>query len=310
MRIIYAAANRIGSYYQLIRFLQSVKHQNHNIKIAAYKNSIKDIDIDYTLDSLLNFSNPTQSISYNGNYNYYLNEIKRFSPDLIISDLEIYSSIIALELNIRLWQYSPILIYYALKNEIAYAIGVHKSYSYLINGSKNMAATIQYILRNSDKRLVLSHICDSTYADIITNNYEWIRPNFLIGEGKEKTQRLAIFTKFQPNIFNKFSNKGTVIFSKSPYLDIDNEHLYKKYLERCSVIIGDGTSTFLADAFYNQKYYSSYPRYDDIECIIGSFINKYCQCGTIGNLDSNNRLPIQIQINNKVKFISNLLESQ
>jgi hypothetical protein len=95
MKILYAAGNRLGSYYQLKRFLNSVSKQNHNIKIAAYKNSTGDLNTDYTLDCLLNFTSPHTTFSFNGNYTYYSNEIKRFNPDLIISDFEIYTSIIA-----------------------------------------------------------------------------------------------------------------------------------------------------------------------------------------------------------------------
>src|SRR5277367_870732 len=98
MKILYAAGNRSGSFFQMKRFLDTI--QNHTVKIAAYKKSSGNINIDYTLDALLNFSGHNENIAFNGNFIYYCKEIERFAHDLIISDFEIYTSIYAIEHNI------------------------------------------------------------------------------------------------------------------------------------------------------------------------------------------------------------------
>src|ERR1700686_268062 len=109
MRILYTAGNRVGSLNQLQRYLPEFEKSKHQFKIAAYKKSIGDLNCDYCLDSLLNFTNAKQTISFNGNYSYYSQEIKKFAPDLVISDFDIHSSILAIEQNIPLWQVSPML---------------------------------------------------------------------------------------------------------------------------------------------------------------------------------------------------------
>jgi hypothetical protein len=255
MKILYAAGNRPGSFHQMERFLQSVQRQNHTIKLAAYQSSIGDIFVDYTLDCLLNFTNINSNISFNSNYNYYYNEIKRFAPDLIISDFEIYTSIIAIEANIKLWIASPVLLFYALKKRLKDEIGIYKNYSYLFNAKSTKKNYIRYILHNSDKLFVMSHLCDLKNKPNLLYKYEWVRPEFIL---------------------------------------LDNAY----------TIPSDGTETSLADAFYNQQYCISHPRYDDIESIICSFANAYYNLGS--NVQT---LPkqINIKIDDNVKFLSEYL---
>jgi hypothetical protein len=313
LKILYSAGNRIGSYYQLKRFLQSIQHKNYNIKIAAFKKSLGDLDADYMLDSLLNFTNP-EEISFNGNYTYYSNEIKRFAPDLIISDFEIYTSTIALELNIKLWQFSPINFYYAMNNDVKYNLGIHKNYFHLLDSSPKRNGYILNLLNNSNRRFVLSHICDSQYNNIISNNYEWARPSFILGYGNKKIDYFLALLKSNKNIINELKNKNSILFS--PYMnesfddlkieDISKDSIYEQYIENCKYFVSDGTAVFAADAFYNQKYNITYPRYDDIESIIISMVNRHYNFGCISdNFTQSNK--IEIELNEKVKFISEYL---
>jgi hypothetical protein len=255
VNILYAAGNRPGSFHQMERFLQSVKKQNHTIKLAAFKSSMGNLPIDYTLDCLLNFTNTNSNISFNSNYNYYYNEIKRFAPDLIISDFEIYTSIIAIEANIKLWIASPVLLFYALKKRLKDEIGIYKNYSYLFNAKSTKKNYVRYILHNSDKLFVMSHLCDLKDKPTLLPKYEWIRPEFIL---------------------------------------LDNDY----------TITSDGAASPLADAFYNQMYCISSPRYDDIESIICSFVNVYYNLGS--NVQT---LPkqIDIEIDDNVKFLSEYL---
>jgi len=310
LKILYAAGNRLGSFYQLKRFLQSIQHKNYIIKTAAFKKSLGDLDVDYTLDSLLNFTNINE-ISFNGNYSYYSNEIKRFSPDIIISDFEIFTSTIALELNIKLWQFSPINLYYAINNDIKYNLGIHKNYFHLLDSSPRKNGYILNLLNNSNRRFILSYIGDSKYNNIVSDTYEWVRPNFILGDGSKKIDYFLALPKSNKNIINELKNKNSLLFSSFTLerfndMRVKNlleENQIKEYIENCKYFISDGTATFAADAFYNQKYNICNPRYDDIETVIVSMINKYCNFGCISN-DYNQSNKIEIQLNEKVKFIS------
>lgn len=313
LKILYGASNRLGAYYQLKRFLQSVQQKNYIIKTAAFKKSIGDLDVDYMLDSLLNFTNP-EEVSFNGNYSYYSNEVKRFAPDIIISDFELYTSNIALELNIKLWQYSPINLYYAINNDIKYNLGIHKNYFHLLDSSPRKNGYILNLLNNSNRRFVLSHICDSKYSNIISNDYEWVRPNFILGDGSKKIDYFLALPKTNKNIINELKNKNSLLFSSFTSERFDDlktrnlleENQIKDYIENCKYFISDGTAISAADAYYNQKYNISSPRYDDIETIITAMVNKYCNFGCISN-DYNQSNKIEIQLNEKVKFISEYL---
>jgi hypothetical protein len=255
VKILYAAGNRPGSFLQMQRFLQSVKNQNHIIKLAAYKSSMGNLFIDYTLDCLLNFTNTNSNISFNSNYNYYYNEIRRFAPNLIISDFEIYTSIIAIETNIKLWIASPVLLFYALNKKLKDEIGIYKNYSYLFNAKSTKKNYIRYLLHNSDKLFIISHLCDFNKRPELLPKYEWVRPEFILD---------------------------------------------------CNHSISDGTETLLADAFYNQKYCISRPKYDDIESIICSFANAYYNLGANSFGESKH---IDIKIDDDVKFLSEHLKS-
>jgi hypothetical protein len=298
MNILVAAGNRFGSFFQLERFLQSVKNQNHTIKIAAYKKSIGTLDIHYMLDALLNFTNPDGGLSFNGNYKYYYNEIKRFAPDLIISDCEIYTSIIALELKIKLWQVSPLLLYSALSNKLKNTIPIYKNHGYLLSHNLLRKDYLNYIINSSDRKFVLSHLCDIETRPDLIDGFEWIRPEFILGDNDIKVDYLVSLIKDNKTILKELKNKSVMITNN-----------YKQYINSCNVFLSDGTATFLADAFYNQKYCFSIPRYDDIETVVAAYLNEYCAAGkTVSdsfNIDPPN---VKIHIDDGVRFLSEYIK--
>lgn len=314
MKILYAAGNRVGSIYQLKRFLDSIKNKKYTIKTAAYKLSMGNLNVDYNLDSLLNFTNPN-TITFNGNYNYYYNEIKNFKPDLIISDFEIYSSIIAIELGIKLWQFSPILLFYALPQDIKVKLKVYKNYSYIFDYNIDKTAYYKNILNNSDKKLIPSHICDC-FDEELNKGYEFVRPSFVLGENLNNYNSVIAMHNNNKDIINVFKNTNSALFSSYTFEkynklvveDIDNEFEYKNSLDNCNFVVSDGTPAFLADAFYNQKFCYSKPRYDDVESLTYSYINEYYGIGKVLNsLNFNEHKKLKIKINNDIKFLSEVL---
>ena len=101
MKILYAANNNYSSRFQLFRFLENFSN-NHTLKISAYQKSCPpNVNIDFTLDPLLHYEDfDTITIKDNENFWIYFNLIKNFSPDIIISDLEVYTNFVAQKLNI------------------------------------------------------------------------------------------------------------------------------------------------------------------------------------------------------------------
>jgi hypothetical protein len=274
-----------------------------------------NLDIDFNLDSNLNFTNP-ENISFNGNYNYYYNEVKKFSPDLIISDLDIYTSMIAIDLDVELWQASPLLLYYGMNEIDKRKIGIYKKYPFLFEGNHNRTQYINYIIKNSNKRFAVSHICDTENPIQLVENYEYVRPDFILGTEKEKTEYLISSFFNEKRIINKLKDKDAnyfcsfylEFFNKLKMKDIYNEKEYSNYVASCKYFISDGSEYLLSDAFYNQLYCLCFPRYNDIESIICSSVNEYLGLGENIRDVYNIKRSINIKINDDVKFLSGHLE--
>jgi len=290
MKILYAANNNPGSRLQLSRFLMAA-NSNHNIKIAAYKiSSPKNISIDWTLDCLLNIYKPEILSLKNDNLNIYYDQIKSFAPDLIISDLEYFTSYIANVLNIRLWQYSSSLINYALKDK--YDLGLFKYYAHSLNINPVYNQRIVNIIDNSERNFVYSHYGDSLNPPILNSNFEWIRPY-------HKTYKSYILCKHNitaalygnnKNILNTIKkHSDCVVFTESvlenyPNIKIKNLDSQDEYycnIKNSDIFICQGHSNFLADAFYNNKYSFIYPDYNSTESIINSQLSQKMGYGKI-----------------------------
>jgi hypothetical protein len=174
VKILYAADNRTTSFYTLKRFLDTY-NRYYDIKIAAYTKSIGNLNANWNLDALLDFTGKSKGITFkNTNFPLYVREIKRFSPNLIISDVEVYTSYAGLELGIPVWQVSPLLLYYGLPDKGS----LYKYYSGVFSKDPDRNKYINYIIGNSDKRFILSHIGDLSSRPDTDPTYEWVRPNY------------------------------------------------------------------------------------------------------------------------------------
>lgn len=206
IKILYAADNRYGSLHQLQRFLLATNNKNYEIKVAAFENSMGNLDVDYTLDCLLNFSSHnSETISYNGNYKYYFNEIKRFNPDLIITDYEIYTALIAIELNIRYWQCSPMLLQYVLDNQIIYSYGWKKKYETIFIKDSKRKIYEESAIIGADKKIVVSDLCDLKNKMTLPTNYIWARPDFILKNNTNK--KYTVSNGLSYPLFDAFYNQ-------------------------------------------------------------------------------------------------------
>jgi len=172
MKLLIAADNRKSSGETLLRIINSYG-KFHNIRIAGYSKSLDKLNADWNIDALLDWTGKSKSINIeSSNYALLSREIKRFKPDLIISDLEPYCSSIAIEQGIKLWQVSPTLLYYAIEDRVF----INKYYSKNILKSNRYQGFMNYIIRNSDKRLILSHLGDIENAPQLSEEFDWVRP--------------------------------------------------------------------------------------------------------------------------------------
>lgn len=180
MKILYAAGDRDGSYLQLKRYLPLFQSSHHEWKISGYKTSLKELSADWFLDAMLDFRDRSGPVNFNGNFAYYGREVAKFAPDLIISDVDIYTSLIAIELKTRLWHISPALLHYALYHETLKAFKSMKFLGslYKVHSEITKAHYIRSVIAHAEKNLVASHLADIPFPPELQPGFEWIRPEF------------------------------------------------------------------------------------------------------------------------------------
>lgn len=290
LKILYAANNNINSKIQLIRFLQSIKDKPYQLKIAAYKISTDDLNIDWTIDCLLNIYKPALLSTESENFQIYFEQIKSFAPDLIISDLEYFTSYVGHLLDIPVWQCSSILINFALANK--YNIGLFKNYSYILNRDFAHNQRMINIIDNSTLNLVYSHFGDVAAPPELKENFSWITPYYSIGKisppcrhriaagSFDNSKKIISVMKTQPDcvLFSEhpYENYGKV---KMKYLYDANEYFCN--LRNCDFFLCSGHQSFLSDAFYNEKHSIIIPSLLDTNSLINSTITEKLGLGSI-----------------------------
>ena len=253
IKILYAADNRKSSYHSLHRFL-TIYGKYYDIKIAAYTKSSQSLNANWNLDALLDFRGKYNNISFkNSNFALYIREIKRFKPDVIISDMELYSSYAALELGIKLWQVSPLLLYYGAQKSDQN--NIYKYYSGLLAKDYERNEYINYILGNSDRKLVLSHLGDMNDALLLKPTFEWVRPNFQFLDTSELIVRMPGSAMYLADAY--FSNKVSIV-------DIDYNDLESIIVScqnsNCGLSVGENDKPIAFDTAinYNIKFLSQH----------------------------------------------------
>lgn len=179
MRILYAAGNRPGSAEPFRRFIELMADRpHHQILRCAYTRSMGSQTIDYCLDALLNFSNPEGNLTFNANYRQLSYEIRRWAPELVISDVEPFCSLIGLEMRRPVWQVSPLLLYWAVEHAAKHQDQIYQQHGYLVHRAIEKKPLLAHIVHASDRRLVSSHLCDAPAPPPLRETFEWLRPNF------------------------------------------------------------------------------------------------------------------------------------
>lgn len=286
LKVLYAAADNQNAKIQLERFLKSVKNKPYIIKVAAYRQSSPSINIDWTLDCLLNMFKPDLfSLGENENLETYYNQVKYFNPDLIISDLEYFTSYIANLLNIKLWQCSSSLINFALTRREKYNLGVFKKHAYMFYKNPLIVQRTINIIENSDWCGVYSHFGDSDRTPDIQSKYEWVRPYHNIGKNYIPCQHSIVAAMTGNNIkildvikrhmdAVAFMDTAPGNYQNITVKPLSNQEEYFCNLRNCELFVCGGQTSFLADAFYNGKHAAVVPILKDAESAINSEISE------------------------------------
>lgn len=286
LKILYSAGNNSNARIQLARFLNAVPGE-HLIKIAAFKSSSpKNVSVDWSLDCLLDIFNPEVPYADNNNLSIYYDQVKRFSPDLIISDLEHFTSHIANLLNIPLWQCSSSLINFALSKKQKAGSQLRNRYAYLLERFSDLPKWQTNIINNSDRNFVYSHFGDISEPPELNINFEWIKPYHQIGKKSIPCQHNLVAGSLRNNklIFNLLQrHPDSVAFTEFPQERYQNFHLkninnqeeYFCNLSNSNLFFCEGQTSFLADAFYNDKHAGIMINFEDLECIINGVYSEY-----------------------------------
>jgi hypothetical protein len=287
MKILYAACNNTNARIQLSRFLRAMQGSEHQIKVAAYKQSSpKGISIDWTLDCLLNLYKPELINLDNDNLQIYFDQVKYYAPDLIISDLEYFTSYIAQVLNITIWQCSSSLVSFAFQRHERYHLGVFKHYAHAINRDERHRQRLINLLDNSNGNFIYSHFGDTHQPPDLQSGYQWVRPYHQVGKSSIPCQHhlvggiscndkrvLGFLQRHADSVaFTDFSGEShhDVLVK-----DIGNQEEYFCNLKNSPLFLCQGQTSFLADAFYNGKYSFIYPDYQDAEAILNSCVSQH-----------------------------------
>lgn len=320
LKILYACSNSIGSKIQLERFVKAIKGKPYKLKIAAYKKSSpENVSIDWTLDCLSNIFDPEWNHIDNENFDIYFEQVKSFNPDLVISDLEYFTSYIANFLNVTVWQCSSSLLKFALSHEQKYKLGLHKKYSYLMNINCGEYKRILNLIDTSNHNLICSHLGDIDNNIRLKSNFDWIRPYHTIGKKAITCEHNIVAGMLKPskNIINLLRlHEDSVIFSEDlseqyPNIllkELKNQIEYTCNLYNSNLFVCDGQTNFLADAFYNSKFSLVMPNFHDVECVINSVVSEHFGFSKTIYYDSEDvgqymLKPIEITYNDKIKLL-------
>ena len=311
MKILYAASNNQNAKIQLSRFLREMDG-SHQIKIAAYKKSSPTgVNIDWTLDALLNIYRPHLFSLDNDNFSIYFEQVKNYAPDLVISDLEYFTSMVATDLNLYLWQCSSLMINLAMTRKEKYGLGLFKNYAHTVSKESINTQRMINIMDNSNRNFVYSHYGDTDSPPSLQQGFEWVRPYHQVAKNYVPCQHFVTAglygnDKRLLDLLKKYPD--SVVFMEQCQeqhrslliKDIRIEHEYYCNLRNSNFFICQGQTSFLADAFYNGKYSLIYPNYEDPEAVTNSQISQKLGLGNIMSYSTDISSQVNPEINPKV----------
>jgi uncharacterized protein (TIGR00661 family) len=325
LKILYAASHNENSGLQLTRFLQAMRGTPHVLKISAFRaSSPKNVHVDWTLDCLYSIFKPDNISLDNENFDIYYRQVISFAPDLIISDLEYFTSCLAIDRNIPLWQCSSVLINFAIKQD--YGVGLFKNYSYLLQKNNSIKTQrLVNIIDNSERKFIYSHLGETQTPPIPKPGFEWIRPYHTLGKDHipcrhhlvagmlRNDKKILSLLKRHPDgvAFSRFPHEN---YPNLQLKDIVEQEEYFCNLRNCRLFVCQGQTGFLADAFYNGKYSLLMPDFEELECVTNSVYSEYLGLATNiyqADLPIDNYLDRNVQVypKKRIRFLHQKIEA-
>lgn len=320
MKILYAIGNKLSGGIQLNRFLRAIGDKNNLVKIAAFKKTFQVPYRDWTLDALLDIFKPDHISTDNDNLGIYYEQLKYFNPDLIISDLEIFSSYLATLLKKPIIQVGPRIAYEGIENSSK--LGIKSKYKKYLFKNDDQYQLLKNSIDNADARLAYSPLCDLKEPPKLKNGFEWIRPYHVLGKlsitakhqiiGASHNNRrdlIQLLKKYDDAVL--FTGRLDERFVGVTIKDIMQVSEYALNLYNAEKAVNHGQQDYIADAFYNGKYCLMMPEFSDSETIINSMVAEYYGLGqAIYDVNENvQQVKLEMpQYNPNIKYLHEKIE--
>lgn len=343
MKILYSINKGFDSYLQLYRFLQYVPN-SIEVRVAGYHSSLNDISADYTIDALFDFYGKIRTGTiFSRICQRFIDEIATYQPDLIINDLDFFTSYAAVELDIPYWLVSPFLFYFAASKALKDRLAVGQQYRYILSRQKNFHR-YAFQMENAERRLITSYLGDVAMGPEPSLGFEWVRPYYVdtsqIGalqnskfdgqtEPKSHPGFLGMFSRLDKPLVRQiqllggeleypriYSPNSFETFKGLEHRDI-HDLSYAEDLRRSYLCFNSGETSFVSDAFYSGKFSLAFPNLESAEAVVNSHAIEYFGIGeklrTRMSYEQINTLasrysPFTIRWNNEVKQLHEYLE--
>jgi hypothetical protein len=317
MKILYAANDSVSSYLQLKRFL-SAAPPNTEIRVSGYRRSLREINADYCLDAIIQ--------NDDNHVNYYIEEVKIYSPDLIISDMDFLTSFAAVECGIPFWVVSSSMLYEAVDDIYRReAIPLYKYYRAIFK-EKRETVKINYQIHNAERKLVYSHLGDIPMRPILREGFEWVRPYYVKAiENYESPTFICNLYDSDKSIIKYVSQLSDVsLFSPLKFETYDgidhydsNDPIYARKIANAYLFFCQGETSLIADAFYNRKYVFLFQDFNNMDSLINYVVADHYSYGqkvfskktlepVLDLLDK--KIEVDISLNKQVKFLDEYIK--
>lgn len=306
MKILYSTSDRIGGDSQARRIIKHLPQ--HEIKLAAYSQSSQSFKyIDWTLDALkYNKSNirhtwkieefldhreyfPNVNID---NLKKFLLDVIDFEPDLIISDYEPISGLIAKKIGCELWYCSPLHLLNALNVKSNNFI-----YSHQMHHEKK---TFSRHFVKPNRVFIYSPFVDIIDEKQIIPGYELVRPYYY--ESENNNGNLAVLNdNNRYNVLNKILYCSDNNFNVIKQFECAEDD-YIKLLNNSDALLCCGETSMIADALYSGKKLLISPNMKDIESLINAnFCREYGLGFDLSQIELMEKFAVD-QINKTMKY--------
>ena len=291
MKLLYALSPSSEANLRLLRFLKAIIGQNHTIKIAAYRSSIGFIKADWTLDALHDPHNLEFYPLDSETLKLYRKQVEYFAPDLILSDMEIFTAEVAISIGIPFRLIGSWLMHFGMMQDGMRLRHATARYPVLAPSNPNIKR-LSYLTHNAECNLVYSHLCDLSEAPILKSNFFWVRPYHCRGNTNPLCQHNLIGVSawgHKPLVhYLQEHGNDNVFFTHLthekfdlPIKDLNSETEYACNLANCRAVVCRGEPDILADAYYNGRAVALLPDFTDPATLYGMAITEKYQLGQV-----------------------------